>query len=211
MRRTRGSTRRRRMTRRTLAASACVFLLMPAACDKPPAASPGAPSVAPSPEVAQNASAQPNFSERVIEDNASRPLLFILRYPSNAFSGIGRESGLVAAVWPDGRVLRAVVDGKRAFGASYEAGSIGKADLASIDMEALSTPLWDSLGGHPVDSAYEELYVVSGARIRWAGQTRPLHSQSRLRTLEERLLHVPLSDVKPADAQNRFVPPEWYQ
>jgi len=153
------------------------------------------------------------------EYHPDRPFLFILT--TSGYPGPGQRmiSGVIVAIYPDGRVIRATSEST--IGESYIRGRLSPEHLAQArrilhDSGLLSTKPGGSL---VVDAAAEHVGVRYGKRvISWAhspgfeSTNNASNTSSRITRLKKELLALPLEDPKPEPPQewSRW-PTEFYE
>jgi hypothetical protein len=148
-----------------------------------------------------------------------RPFLFIHMTPDYPAPNRRLVSGVIIAIYPDGRIIRAASEST--IGESYIRGHLSPENLAQArrilhDSGLLSTKPGGSL---VVDAAAEHVGIRYGARVTsWAhspGFENSNNSDStnpRITRLKNHLLALPLEDARPDPSQewSRY-PTEFYE
>ena len=119
------------------------------------------------------------------------PLIFIRQFPD--YTTLGREfpGGLVAALWPDGRMIRPTT--REAVGDSYEEGIVSSSDLqrfvALLDARKSYTAI-----GPIVDAASQVIRVRHDSKT-WEWSRGLPDPSSPLAEIEQQLVQLPITSV----------------
>ena len=142
----------------------------------------------------------------------SLPFIFLYRFPKYPVPGEQMVSGLVVAIWQDGRVVRAKSEAQ--VGCSYVQGTLTEAQLAdTIAIIEKSGILKDTAESFvTMDAGYESIIIrTSGQIITWA-ESPSFEKSDRpgAKELREYLINATPCTVTPVEGYCEY-PERWFE
>lgn len=160
--------------------------------------------------VACNQSDNPGGKGLVLNRSMTdRPVLFLYQAPANPIPGQPMISGVIAAIWPDGKVIRIV--NRESVGQRYIVGylSAEKLEKTLTEIERLVNKYSAQGPSVTVDAASEELALHSTQGLIYMGHTLSEKTNALFDPLRALLLSLPLEKLRPLDERYELVPGEW--
>jgi len=138
------------------------------------------------------------------------PVIIIRQYPD--YPNLGESSkfpgGLVAVLWPDGRMIRAT--SRDAVGEAYIEGYVSEADCEEFLAFLDTSDVFKTQGpGIPLHVAFQQIKVCRDGRILECSRLLP-DLGSALDGVEQHLLAVPLQNIRSVEWQI-IKESKWYE
>lgn len=137
----------------------------------------------------------------------SRPFVFVYRTPGYPLPGeVDAASGLLMAVWADGRFMRK--DEKSSTG--FTEGRLNDSDID--DLRKNCYRLFDEgpKGNVVVDSAVTHIVVIDRDKVLDCGASEPVPTASLIFRIVQSMQALQLKDLKPVDSLTR-PPVDWFR
>lgn len=152
--------------------------------------------------------------EPVGKVEGDEPMAFVWKTPGYTRPDDPRREGLVAAVWEDGRVVRAISSGD--VGKAYVRGRLTGEQVAGVTrLMAESGLLQAGSKSMPVlDAETEYVGMREGEKMRWWGHSPGFASSEdqRMTQVKARLMELPLSEVAERSAEQWVsYPRKWFE
>ncbi len=153
-----------------------------------------------------------NHEPKLKPNRTDVPFVFIRLYSGMTGPGQTPQFGTIAALWPDGTLVRAVSDDQ--VGKSYVKGSISADQLDMVRKAISETGI--------LQEKSESMVVVDAASIHlnirhekgmqsWA-YSPPIQKDDRITAIKKKLMSLPLSDESPVDAAPyKAYPHDWFK
>lgn len=142
------------------------------------------------------------------------PFLVVHRYPGYVGPRSATGSGLIAAVWRNGRIVRASTEDD--IGQVYMEGRLATEKLDGLvsylnASGVMTEPEEDTL--LVLDAASDHVYVHLPHRILHAAESLPRKGETAIRDLEFVLLDMEIEEAKPATGRwvRPHLPREWFE
>lgn len=147
-------------------------------------------------------------SRRLDETEAIKPFVFLHMTP--AFSPV-LKCGVIAAVWNDGKIVRARSEGD--IGKMYIKGMLSPVDLARIKQFIAQVSPDDSReNGIVVDAAADILVVRFKSRIEVKGHSPPIRNDPEITRIRNELMNLAIENPSEIDgAPYKAWPGDWYK